>query len=56
MAAKGKKKKRVFIKLINKETGYYYLSIKSSKLEGKLERMKYDPTTRKHAKFVEAKF
>ncbi len=63
MASKGKKKKRILVKLHStgvksdgQPTGYIYYTFKNPrKTEGKLELMKYDPIIRKHVKFVEKK-
>lgn len=54
MAGKSKKKKS-FLKLVNKETGFIYYTRKNPKLDKKLELKKYDPKLRKHVVFKESK-
>lgn len=44
------------IKLVNPETGYYYVTKKNPRnLTEKLSFRKYDPVLRKHVEFKEAK-
>jgi len=50
------KKNTVLIRLVNKESGYFYVTRKNpKKLTKKLEFRKYDPYLRKHAIFREEK-
>ncbi len=56
MAGKSKSK-RDKIKLVSTESAYFYTTSKNKANAAgqKLERMKYDPTLRKHVLFKEAK-
>ena len=48
--------KRILIKLVNKKTGTYYVTVKNPKTTtDKLRLMKYDKVTRKHEVFTEDK-
>lgn len=48
--------KRVLIKLVNKSTGTFYVTVKNPKTTtDKLRLKKYDKVTRKHEVFVEDK-
>ena len=50
------KKNTIKVKLVNPETGYYYMAVRNpKKVTEKLKKRKYDPTIRKHAEFVEKK-
>lgn len=51
-----KKTNTIYIKLVNPETGYYYVTSKNPrKKPEKMELRKYDPKIRKHVLFKEAK-
>jgi ribosomal protein L33 len=48
--------KRIFIKMVNKATGTFYLTVKNPKnTEGKLKLKKYDKKTRRVEEFTEEK-
>lgn len=53
-----KKGSKETVRLMNKETGYYYTTTKNTKSEntqGKMKFRKYDPKARKHVEFTETK-
>lgn len=53
-----KKGNKIVVKLVNKETGFYYTTTKNTKSErtaGKMKFKKYDPKLRKHVVMVEDK-
>ena len=53
-----KKGSNDYIKLENKETGFFYTTkknMKSENTQGKMKFRKYDPKLRKHVVFTEAK-
>ena len=53
-----KKGSKEVVRLINKETGFYYTTTKNTRSEntqGKMKFRKYDPKLRKHTEFTEAK-
>ncbi|MDA9832071.1 50S ribosomal protein L33 [Gammaproteobacteria bacterium] len=57
MAAKSQ---RIKIRMINKETGTFYMTTvntrnRTTKNQGKLKLRKYDPKTRQHEQFTEDK-
>jgi ribosomal protein L33 len=57
MAAKSQ---RIKIRMINKETGTFYMTTvntrnRTTKNQGKLKLRKYDPKTRRHEEFTEDK-
>ena len=47
------KKSTAVIRLVNPETGYFYIGEKSTKKTYKLKKRKYDPKLRKHVVFEE---
>ena len=50
------KKSTMKVKMVNPETGYYYMAERNpKKVTEKLKKRKYDPTIRKHAVFEEKK-
>ena len=57
MASAGKKTQRGLIRLMHKETGYYYTTtVRKSNMDGmKLKLKKYNPVTRQQEEFVETK-
>ncbi len=50
------KKNTIVVRMVNPETGYFYMAERNPKqLTEKLKKRKYDPTIRKHAQFEERK-
>ncbi len=48
------KKNTIKLKMVNPETGYFYMAERNPKKQTeKLKKRKYDPTIRKHAMFEE---
>jgi large subunit ribosomal protein L33 len=48
--------KRILIKMVNKKTGTFYVTVKNPKTTTeKLRLRKYDKATRQHEEFVETK-
>lgn len=50
------KKNTIKVKMVNPETGFFYMAERNpKKVTEKLKKRKYDPTIRKHAQFEEKK-